>query len=138
MQINEDKIVDDFALFNTWEEKYEYLIELGGDIALIRPEKKTPEHLIHGCQSRVWLDCEKRGGRLYFYGDSDALISRGLVALIIKLFSGSKPLEIVKYNNGVFEKIKLNQHLSMTRLNGLIMMIKQIKKYAQKNLLDHE
>ena len=137
MQLNEDKIVADFALFNTWEEKYEHLIELGGDIDLINPEKKKDEYLIHGCQSQVWLDYENRDGRLYFYGDSDALISKGLVALIIKLFSGGTPLEIVNYNNGVFERIQLNQHLSMTRSNGLIMMIKQIKKYAQKHL-NHE
>tara|TARA_B100000902_G_scaffold397767_1_gene462506 strand:- start:300 stop:704 length:405 start_codon:yes stop_codon:yes gene_type:complete len=134
MQLNEEKIVADFALFNTWEEKYEYLIELGGDISLIQPEKKTPENLIHGCQSQVWLDCEKRDDRLYFYGDSDALISKGLVALIIKLFSGSTALEILNSNNVVFDKIQLNQHLSMTRSNGLVMMIKQIKKYAQKNI----
>ena len=134
MRLNEDKIIADFALCNTWEEKYEHLIDLGGDIPLIPAEKKTPLNLIHGCQSRVWLDCEKRDDRLYFYGDSDALISKGLAALIIKLFSGGTALEILNYNNSVFEKIKLNQHLSMTRSNGLVMMIKQIKKYAQKNI----
>ena len=107
---------------------------MGGDIPLIKAEKKTAAHLINGCQSQVWLDCEKRDDRLYFYGDSDALISKGLAALIIKLFSGGTALEILNYNNSVFEKIKLNQHLSMTRSNGLVMMIKQIKKYAQKNI----
>ena len=137
MQLNENKIVADFALFSTWEEKYEHIIELGGDIDLISPEKRVDEYLVRGCQSQVWLDYKNRDGRLYFYGDSDALISKGLVALIIKLFSGGTPLEIVNYNNEVFEKIQLNQHLSMTRSNGLIMMIKQIKKYAQKHL-NHE
>ena len=134
MRLNEDEIIADFALCDTWEEKYEHLIELGGDIPLIKAEKKTTAHLINGCQSQVWLDCEKRDDRLYFYGDSDALISKGLAALIIKLFSGGTALEILNYNNSVFEKIKLNQHLSMTRSNGLVMMIKQIKKYAQKNI----
>ena len=134
MRLNEDEIIADFALCGTWEEKYEHLIELGSDIPLIKAEKKTAAHLINGCQSQVWLDCEKRDDRLYFYGDSDALISKGLAALIIKLFSGGTALEILNYNNSVFEKIKLNQHLSMTRSNGLVMMIKQIKKYAQKNI----
>lgn len=134
MQAKENKIISEFSLYSSWEEKYEHLIEIGEEIPLIKSSKKTPDYLIRGCQSNVWLDCEKRAGRLYFYADSDALISKGLVALIIQLFSGSTALEIVNYKNTLFEKIQLNQHLSMTRANGLLMMIKKIQNYAKKNL----
>jgi len=134
MQAKENKIISEFSLYSSWEEKYEHLIEIGEEIPLIKSSKKTPDYLIRGCQSNVWLDCEKREGRLYFYADSDALISKGLAALIIQLFSGSTALEIVNYKNTLFEKIQLNQHLSMTRANGLLMMIKKIQNYAKKNL----
>ena len=134
MQTKENKIISEFSLYSSWEEKYEHLIEIGEEIPLIKSDKKTPDYLIQGCQSNVWLDCEKRKERLYFYADSDALISKGLVALIIQLFSGSTALEIVNYQNTLFEKIQLKQHLSMTRANGLLMMIKKIKNYAKKNL----
>ena len=134
MQTRENKIISEFSLYNSWEEKYEHLIEIGSEIPLIEADKKTPDYLIQGCQSNVWLDCKKRDGRLYFYADSDALISKGLVALIIQLFSGSTASEIVNYKNTLFEKIQLNQHLSMTRANGLLMMIRKIQNYAKQNL----
>ena len=134
MQAKENKIISEFSLYSSWEEKYEHLIEIGKEIPLIKSSKKTPDYLIQGCQSNVWLDCEKKEGRLYFSADSDALISKGLAALIIQLFSGSTALEIVNYKNTLFEKIQLNQHLSMTRANGLLMMIKKIQNYAKKNL----
>ena len=134
MQTRENKIISEFSLYNSWEEKYEHLIEIGSEIPLIESDKKTSDYLIQGCQSNVWLDCKKRDGRLYFYADSDALISKGLVALIIQLFSGSTASEIVNYKNTLFEKIQLNQHLSMTRANGLLMMIRKIQNYAKQNL----
>lgn len=134
MLLNEEKLILNFSLFNNWEEKYEYLIELGGDICLIDPDKKTSKYLIQGCQSKVWLDFEFKNDKLYFYGDSDALISKGLVALIIELYSGNSPKEILTYQDSFFEKINLKEHLSMTRSNGLNMMIKKIKKHAYEQL----
>ena len=126
MLLNEEKLILNFSLFNNWEEKYEYLIELGEDICFIDPDKKTSKYLIQGCQSKVWLDFEFKNDKLYFYGDSDALISKGLVALIIELYSGNSPKEILTHQDNFFEKINLKEHLSMTRSNGLNMMIKKI------------
>tara|TARA_B100000579_G_C22462771_1_gene679720 strand:+ start:75 stop:497 length:423 start_codon:yes stop_codon:yes gene_type:complete len=133
-----NEILRDFALFNSWEEKYEFLIELGDDLEKMPKKMKSKQTLISGCQSKVWLFCEKINNKLYFHGDSDALITRGIVALIVRLYSGAEANEVVNYKNDVFEKIKLSSHLSMTRANGLALMIKQIEKYGKKHALEDE
>jgi cysteine desulfuration protein SufE len=125
-----EKIIKSFAFLNTWEEKYEYLIDLGREMETIDPIFKNDNHLIHGCQSKVWLYCEKKNENLYFYGDSDALITKGIVAIIIQLYSGLTTKEIAAHNNDVFEIIGLRNHLSMTRANGLNLMIDKIKQFA--------
>tara|TARA_B100002052_G_C15699746_1_gene514524 strand:- start:341 stop:754 length:414 start_codon:yes stop_codon:yes gene_type:complete len=127
-------IIDDFSLFTSWEEKYEHLISLGRELTPLKKTYKTDAHLIKGCQSRVWLACEYGDGKLFFYGDSDALITKGIVALIIKIYSLSSPSEIVENDINVFAEIGLDEHLSMTRANGLSSMLKVIKNYAIKYL----
>ena len=130
MSSQANKIIDSFSLFHSWEEKYEYLIELGREMEPLNPLFKNDNHLIHGCQSKVWLYCEKKNEKLYFYGDSDALITKGIVAIIIQLYSGLNKKEIKTGANDVFKKIGLLDHLSMTRANGLNLMINRIKQFA--------
>ena len=127
-------IIDNFEILDSWEDKYAYLISLGEETTLPPSEIKIDENLITGCQSKVWLFCEKKNKKLYFYGDSDALISRGIVSLIVLLYSGSSAKEIVDFKKNVFLEIGLNNHLSMTRLNGLANMVKKIRNYAKLNL----
>ena len=124
------EIIDNFSFFTSWEEKYEYLIDLGKEMSPLDTKFKHDNHLIHGCQSKVWLYCEKKNQKLYFYGDSDALITRGIVAIIIQLYSGLSKKEIATQNDDVFEIIGLRDHLSMTRANGLNLMISKIKHFA--------
>ena len=125
-----NKIIDSFSFFHSWEEKYEYLIELGREMEPLNPMFKNDAHLIHGCQSKVWLYCEEKNEKLYFYGDSDALITKGIVAIITQLYSGLSKKEIRTENKDVFEVIGLRDHLSMTRANGLNLMINKIKEFA--------
>ena len=125
-------IIADFSLFPSWEEKYEHLISLGRELAPLKKTYKTDAYLIRGCQSRVWLACKYSNGKLCFYGDSDALITKGIVALIIKIYSLSSPKEIIENDIDVFSEIGLDEHLSMTRANGLKSMLKAIKNYAIK------
>ena len=127
-------IIADFSLFPSWEEKYEHLISLGRELTPLKKTYKTNAYLIRGCQSRVWLACEYGDGKLFFYGDSDALITRGIVALIIKIYSLSSPTEIIENDIDVFAEIGLDEHLSMTRANGLSSMLKVIKNNAIKHL----
>ena len=127
-------IVDNFETLNSWEDKYEYLISLGEVVPPPPLGIKIDKNLIAGCQSKVWLFCEKKNKKLYFYGDSDALITRGLISLATLLYSGSTAKEIVGFTRNVFLDIGLNNHLSMTRLNGLANMIKKIRDYAKLNL----
>ena len=127
-------IVDDFETLNSWEDKYEYLISLGEGVPPPPLEIKIDSNLIAGCQSKVWLFCEKKNKKLYFYGDSDALITRGLISLAVLLYSGSTAKEIIDFKGNVFLDIGLDNHLSMTRLNGLANMIKKIGDYAKLNL----
>ena len=126
------KIIVDFDFFNSWEEKYEHLIDLGKDMSELKEGLKTESNLIKGCQSKVWMYCEYKNKKLYFYGDSDALITKGLVALIIKLYSGLSAEEILNENTDFFKQIGLREQLSMTRSNGLNMMLEKIRKYGQK------
>ena len=130
MNSQANKIIDSFSFFHSWEEKYEYLIELGREMSPLNTKFKNDDYLIHGCQSKVWLYCEKKNEKLYFYGDSDALITKGLVAIIIQLYSGLSKKEIQRENEDVFETIGLRYHLSMTRANGLSLMINKIKQFA--------
>ncbi|MFT3824373.1 MAG: SufE family protein [Chitinophagaceae bacterium] len=132
MTINEkqDEIIEEFELFGDWMEKYEHIIQIGKDLPIIKDEYKTEEHLIKGCQSRVWLHADYAGGKLAFTADSDALITKGLVALVVRVLSGHTPKEIVDAEIYFIDDIGLRSHLSPTRSNGLLSMLKQIKLYA--------
>ena len=132
MTINEqqDEIIADFELFGDWMDKYEYIIQLGKELPLIDDRYKVDGNLIRGCQSRVWLHADFRDGRLYFTADSDAVITKGLVSLVIKVLSGHTPKEIAEADIYFIDTIGLRSHLSPTRSNGLLSMLKQIKIYA--------
>ncbi|NIK74057.1 cysteine desulfuration protein SufE [Thermonema lapsum] len=127
----QQEIAEDFALFDNWEDKYAYLIELGKQLPPMPEELKTEDKLVKGCQSKVWLHAYMKDGKLYFLADSDALIVKGIVSLLIKVLSGHKPEEIARANLHLIEDIGLKQHLSMTRANGLVSMIKHMKAYAE-------
>ena len=129
MTLNEvqDRIIDDFSIFEDWMDKYQQLIELGKDLPPIDEKKRTESYLIKGCQSKVWLDAELIDGKISFTADSDAIITKGLVALVIHVLSGHSPEEIVNAKMDFVNQIGLTQHLSPTRANGLVNMIKQMK-----------
>jgi cysteine desulfuration protein SufE len=124
------EIVEDFSLFDDWLDKYNYLIELGNELPELDPAYKTSEYLINGCQSKVWLHADLKDGKLAFKADSDAIIVRGIVALLVKVLNGRTPEEIL--NNDLFfiEDIGLRQNLSPTRSNGLLAMVKKMRLYA--------
>ena len=124
------EIVEEFSVFTDWMDKYEYLIELGKGMPLIDEKDKTDEHLIRGCQSRVWLSCRKEDGRLHFAADSDAIITKGIISLLLKVYDGQKPEDILAADEHFLEEIGLKENLSPTRANGLVSMIRTIKDYA--------
>ena len=126
----QDAIVEDFSFFSDWMDKYEYIIQLGKDLPLIEEQYKTENNLIKGCQSRVWLHAEFTDGKLLFTADSDAIITKGLVAMVIRVLSGHTPKEIVDADIYFIDAIGLKDHLSPTRSNGLLSMLRQIKLYA--------
>ena len=126
----QQEIISDFAVYEDWMDKYTYLIELGNELEPIDAAYKVDQNLIRGCQSRVWLQQRLEGGILYFDAESDALIVKGLVALLMKVFSGRTPQEILDAEPYFIDEIGLKQHLSPTRSNGLMAMVKQIKLYA--------
>ncbi len=132
MSLEEKKqqIIDDFSIYDEWLDKYEYLIELGKNLDAFPEEKKTEERLIKGCQSRVWLDSEERDGRLYFTADSDAIITKGIISLLISVYSGCTKEEIAADDFGFVAEIGLKDNLSPTRANGLVSMIERIKELA--------
>jgi len=131
IQEEQQEIIADFEfLGNNWDDKYEYIISLGKELPLIDPQYKKDENLIKGCQSRVWLHVESKDGKLVFTADSDAVITKGLISLLIKVLSGHTPKEIIDANITFIDAIGLNSHLSPTRSNGLLSMLKQIKLYA--------
>jgi cysteine desulfuration protein SufE len=130
IQESQDEIIADFGLFDDWEQKYEYLIELGKDLPLIDDQYKTEANLIKGCQSRVWLHADYLNGKLFFTADSDAIITKGLVSMVIRVLSGHTPAEIAAAGIYFIDAIGLKNHLSSTRSNGLLSMLKQIKLYA--------
>lgn len=132
MSISEkqDRLIEDFALFEDWMDKYEYLIQLGHNLPQIEEKYKTEDHLIKGCQSKVWLHADFRNGRLYFTADSDAQITKGLVSMVVQVLSGHTPQEIAQADLYFIEAIGLQSHLSPTRANGLLAMLRQIRLYA--------
>jgi cysteine desulfuration protein SufE len=123
-------IASEFSLFSDWLEKYNYLIEMGKDLPMIDPKYKIKNNLITGCQSSVWLQAEYKDGKVYFSADSDAVITKGIVNLLIRAMSGTTPDEIINADLEFIDEIGLKEHLSPTRSNGLVSMIKQMKMYA--------
>ena len=130
LEEKKQEVIDDFSVYEEWLDKYEYLIELGKSLEPFPEEKKTEDRLIKGCQSRVWLDSELRDGRLFFQADSDAIITKGIIALLICVYSGRTREEIAADDFGFVSEIGLKENLSPTRANGLVSMIARIKELA--------
>ncbi|MDO9137093.1 MAG: SufE family protein [Lutibacter sp.] len=126
----QEEIIDEFSFFEDWMERYEYIIELGKSLPMIAGEFKTDSNLISGCQSKVWLHSEIEGDKIKFTADSDAILTKGIVALLLRVFNNQKPKDILDADLYFVDKIGLKEHLSPTRANGLVSMIKQIKLYA--------
>ncbi|MDY6800679.1 MAG: SufE family protein [Bacteroidota bacterium] len=130
LQERQNEIIEEFSIFDDWMDKYNYLIELSKDLPVIDPKYKTKEYLIEGCQSKVWLYAEMDGDKVKFTADSDAIITKGIAALLVRVLSGLKPQEIMNADLFFIDKIGLQQNLSPTRANGLLAMVKQMKLYA--------
>jgi cysteine desulfuration protein SufE len=126
----QDEIVDEFSMFDDWMERYEYIIELGKKLPLIKEEFKTENNLIKGCQSKVWLQGEQNDDKVVFTADSDAILTKGIIAILIRTFSNQTASDILESNMDFIDEIGLKEHLSPTRANGLVSMIKNIKMYA--------
>ena len=133
LQEAENEVVDTFSMYDEWLDKYEYLIDLGKNLEAYPEECKTEDKLIKGCQSRVWLDYKVQDGRIYFKADSDAIITKGIISLLISVYSGRTPEEIASSDFGFIEKIGLKENLSPTRANGLASMIATIKAVSLEN-----
>ena len=131
LEEKKQQVIEDFSLYEEWLDKYEYLIELGKALEPFPEEKKTEDRLIKGCQSRVWLDSEVRDGKLFFTADSDAIITKGIISLLIGVYSGRAPEEIAADDFGFVGRIGLKENLSPTRANGLVSMIETIKRVAE-------
>ena len=132
MKIKEiqEEIVEEFSMFDDWMERYEYIIELGKNLPLIKEEFKTENNLIKGCQSKVWLQGEKKDDKIVFTADSDAILTKGIIAILIRVFSNQSAKDILDADMSFIDEIGLKEHLSPTRANGLVSMIKNIKMYA--------
>ncbi|MDI6048449.1 SufE family protein [Flavobacterium sp. XS2P24] len=126
----QEEIVDEFSMFDDWMERYEYIIELGKKLPMIKEEFKTENNLIKGCQSKVWLQGEQTDDKIVFTADSDAILTKGIIAILIRTFSNQKASDILEADMGFIDEIGLKEHLSPTRANGLVSMIKNIKMYA--------
>jgi cysteine desulfuration protein SufE len=126
----QDEIIEEFAFFGDWMEKYEYIIDLGKSLPLIDEQYKDEDHLIKGCQSQVWLHADEAEGKVSFTADSDAVITKGIIALLVRVLSGQKADEIAQADLYFIDKIGLKEHLSPTRSNGLVSMVKQMKMYG--------
>ena len=126
----QEEIIDEFSMFDDWEERYQYVIDLGNSLPLIKEQYKTDENIIKGCQSKVWLHGEENDGKVVFTADSDAILTKGIIAILIRVFSNQKPADILDADTAFIDEIGLKEHLSPTRANGLVSMIKQIKMYA--------
>ncbi len=126
----QNEIIEEFSFFDNWEERYEFLIELGKSLKSLPDEKKSDDKIIKGCQSTVWLDAKMEDNQLVFEADSDAILPKGLAALLVRIYSNQKPVDILNSSTDFIEKIGLQEFLSPTRANGLLAMIKQFKFYA--------
>ena len=126
----QEEIIDEFSMFDDWMQRYEYMISLGKSLPLIDENYKTDDYLIKGCQSKVWVHAVLEGDSLVFKADSDAIITKGIIAILIRVFSHQKPEDIMEADTSFIDEIGLKEHLSPTRANGLVSMIKQIKLYA--------
>ena len=126
----QQEIIDEFTIFEDWMDKYQYLVDLSKSLKPFPEEYRTDDNLIKGCQSRVWIFAVKKDGKINFYGDSDAIIVKGIVSLLINVFSGFTPEEILKADFNFIDEIGLKEHLSPTRYNGLLAMVKQMRLYA--------
>ncbi|MCH7524587.1 MAG: SufE family protein [Bacteroidetes bacterium] len=126
----QSEIIDEFSMFDDWMQRYEYMIDLGKSLPLINDQYKTEDNLIKGCQSRVWVYAEIEDDNVIFTADSDAIITKGIIAIIIRVFSNQHPKDIIEADTNFIDEIGLKEHLSPTRANGLVSMIKQIKLYA--------
>jgi cysteine desulfuration protein SufE len=124
------EIIDEFSMFDDWMERYEYIIELGKSLPLIEEQYKIEDNIIKGCQSKVWVYGAQIGDRIVFTADSDAILTKGIIAILIRTFSNQKAIDILEANTDFIDEIGLKEHLSPTRANGLVSMIKQIKMYA--------
>ncbi len=132
----EQQVVEEFSVFDDWMDKYEYIIDIGKNLPPLEEAYKTDLNKVTGCQSQVWLSAEMKDGNLYYKADSDAIITKGLIALLIRVLSGHKPDEIVDAKLGFLDEIGMKEHLSPTRSNGLVSMIAHMKKYAEKAKLN--
>lgn len=126
----QEEIIDDFSMFDDWMQRYEYIIELGKTLPLIDPKFQVEENLIKGCQSQVWLHADLQEENVVFTANSDAILTKGIIAILIRVFSGQKAMDILNADMSFIDEIGLKEHLSPTRANGLVSMIKQIKMYA--------
>ena len=126
----QDEIIDEFSIFEDWEARYQYMIDLGKTLPLIDKQYKTDDHIIKGCQSKVWVHAEMEDDKIAFTADSDAIITKGIIAILIRVFSNQQPKDIIEADTNFIDQIGLKEHLSPTRANGLVSMIKQIKMYA--------
>jgi cysteine desulfuration protein SufE len=126
----QDEIVDEFSMFDDWMQRYEYIIDLGKSLSLIDEQFKTEDNIIKGCQSKVWVHAEQQGENVVFTADSDAILTKGIIAILIRAFSNQKAADILEANTDFIDKIGLKEHLSPTRANGLVSMVKKIKMYA--------
>jgi len=126
----QEELIDEFSMFDDWMQRYEYMIDLGKSLPLIDDDLKTDEKLIKGCQSKVWLNSEIKDGNVIFTADSDAIITKGIIAVLVRVFSNQNPQAILDANTDFIDEIGLKEHLSPTRANGLVSMIKQMKMYA--------
>lgn len=126
----QNEIIDEFSMFDDWMERYDYIIELGKSLSYMDDKYKTEDNLINGCQSKVWLKTELKDGKLIFKADGDAILTKGIVALLLRVFSNQTPKDILENELFFVDEIGLKEHLSPTRANGLVSMIKQFKLYA--------
>lgn len=134
LQDVENEIVDEFSIFDDWLDKYEYIIELGKSLKEYPEDRKTDDKLVKGCQSRVWIDFKIEDGKIFFNADSDAIITKGIISLLVRIYSGRTPQEILSSDFSVVEKIGLKENLSPTRANGLVSMIQMIREIAARNI----
>jgi cysteine desulfuration protein SufE len=130
LEDKQQEIIQDFAIFDDWMEKYEYIIELGKDLPIIEEINKTDDRLIEGCQSRVWLDSKVEDSKMRFYADSDAIITKGIIGLLIRVLNNESPEVVAKADLHFIKDIGLQEHLSITRSNGLLSMVKKMKMSA--------